>query len=263
MPKINVYCKDLGWLFEDLKRNIARHGAIASTKPLPGMDAYICIRDTEANLSPDPKRTVVQIHHIKPVDHVGYGMLSFVHPFPHRQYVKKYSGQQTSVDCIGSRSVPDVPFPRIPTLGYFCREYKGELKRSNLFAEAVKIARKKFSFNVLIIGQNLEHISGIGKYEVRPSIPADYARITAFCTTSVSPMIPLSAYEAMAAGRPLVTTPREMTWPAKNIFVGETPERLAEAMIQALKYPRRVVQKPFDRDAWCRKQIQHALELVS
>lgn len=77
--KINVYCQDRGWLFEDLKREIASYGAKPSSRPLRNFDAYICIRTKEAPLSPKPKKTVVQVHDMKGYDLSPYGLALLVH----------------------------------------------------------------------------------------------------------------------------------------------------------------------------------------
>ncbi len=66
-PIVNVVAENRGWLFEAWKRRIAslRRAAIevaASDRPLRHADAWIFIRAREAGASPDPSRTVVQLH---------------------------------------------------------------------------------------------------------------------------------------------------------------------------------------------------------
>lgn len=262
--KINVYCRNLGWLFEDLKKEIAGFGAVASEEPLQDADAWICIRDTEARLSPDKSRTVVTIHHTEKIDHQGYGLLSFVHPFPERNWRDNNLHDDSVVLPIGSRPIPKSPLPSEPTLGFFCREHGKGLKRSQMFADAVELARKKTAFKVLMIGQKLEHIAGIGKYEKRPAVPEDYARITALCSTSVSPMIPLSVYEAMAAGRPIITTPREFPFDHYNVFQADNVEGLAQCMVEVLKFaPMMHIQKPFCRIEWAKTTFEQARSLCA
>lgn len=264
--KVNVYARNLQWLFEDLKHHMARHGAIASDSPILDADAYVCIRDSEAHLSPKPDKTVVQVHHINPVDLRGFGMISFCHPYQERQY-REFDKKTPSFTLpIGARDIPVTPLPDKPTLGGFFREVnskgKKHLKGSLLFAEAVEIARRDFDFECLLIGENLEHIKHIGRYEKRAATPDDYARITALMTTSTSVNTPLSIYEGLAAGRPIVSTPREWTHDFTNIFTGESPKELAKAIIDALVAPKLIPQKPFDRDEWCKRQIEEARKLI-
>lgn len=261
--KVNVYCKNLGWLFEDLKREIASYGAIPSEAPLANADAWICIRDTEANLAPDKSRTVVTVHHIQPLKHRDYGMMSFVHPFPERQWRQKNPHGRAFMMPIGSRDIPVKPFPRIPTLGFFCREHGVGLKRSRLFADAVTIAKKEMDFNVLMIGEKLEHISYLGVYKRRAAVPGDYSAITAFCTTSISPMVPLSCYEALAAGRPVVSTTREFPFDVDNVFMADTAAGLASGFIELLSNPKLIPQAPFSRSDWCHRMVKEARNLCS
>lgn len=262
--KINVYCKNRGWLFEDLKREIAQFGAIPSDEPLKDADAWICIRDTEAYLSPDKKRTLVTVHHTEQIRHCGYGMLSFVHPHPAKQWREWNKDDKFFTLPIGSREIPHSPLPDKPVLGYFCREHGKGLKRSKMFAEAVESARTKVVFDVLMIGEKLEHIAHIGRYERRAAVPEDYGRISAFCTTSVSPMVPLSAYEALAAGRPVITTKRYFPHPMiKNIHVGDTVEELSDKIVSVIKNPKLQAQKVFKRSDWCKTMVLEAKKLCS
>lgn len=260
--KINVYCRNLGWLFEDLKREIASYGAAPSDSPLKYADAWICLRDKEAHLSPDKSKTLVTVHHIEPINHEGYGKIAFVHPFQQRQY---QGNNPSFVLPIGSRDVPQSPFPDKPVLGGFFREVNGggkrNLKGSVIFKQAVELARQQIDFDVLLIGANLRHIADIGKYECRGALPDDYTRITALMTTSTSQMVPLSAYEAMACGRAIITTPREFPFKADNVFMAETVDGLADGIVKALTAPKMNVQKPFSRSDWCLRMIKEAREL--
>lgn len=66
-PLINVVASDKGWLFESWKH---RYAALqrsdlriaATDRPVRNADAWIFIRAREAALTPDPSRTLVQIH---------------------------------------------------------------------------------------------------------------------------------------------------------------------------------------------------------
>lgn len=260
--KINVYCKNNGWLFEDLKQEIALYGAIASDKPIKDADAWICLRDNESNLSPDKSKTLVTVHHIDEINHEGYGIIAFVHPFQERQY----NGKNPSfVSPIGARDIPQSQFPDKPVLGGFFREVnnngKRNLKGSVIFKQAVELAKQKIDFDVLLIGANLRHIAHIGKYECRGALPDDYSRITALMTTSTSPMVPLSVFEAMSCGRPIITTIREFPFNYDNVFMEDTVEGLANGIVKALTTPKIIIQKPFSRSEWCRMMVEEASKL--
>ena len=256
MPKINVFCKDNGWLFDDLKREIASFGAIASKKPLKNADAWICVRESEAHLVPDKRRCLLQVHDVKGKTPSDFGQYSFVH-----NYQKRLLGYNGLVLPIGSREIPSSPLPKKPTIGFFCKEY-GNLKRSDMFADAVMIASYKYDFEVLIIGDNLSHIEKIGKYEIRGANPADYSRITALVTCSVSPIIPLSAYEALAAGRAVISTPREWPFDSDMIFTGKNENEIAD-LIGLVVSKNKIYNsfRPFSRQYWAKRQYQEALKL--
>src|SRR4030095_11948124 len=66
--RINVYAQNKAWLFEDLKhhfRNLSPAGEseiIISDSPLPGADAWVCLRTNEGDASPDLGRTAIFVH---------------------------------------------------------------------------------------------------------------------------------------------------------------------------------------------------------
>jgi glycosyltransferase involved in cell wall biosynthesis len=253
---INVYCKDKGWLFEDLKQLIASYGAVASEKPLKDADAWICIRSRELVLSPNTRKTVCQVHDLNTGD-LNCGHVSLVHP---EQYKKSYVNY--TVDPIGSRDVPLGDLPVIPTIGFFCREQMG-LKRSEMFKKAVNIARESVEFAVLMIGDNLEGISDIGVYEKRPAVVEDYKRIDALVTCSVSSMIPLSVYEAISCGRAIVTTPRNFIEDYDGIFTGKDEFEIAEHIVSVVRDRKKYDPfTPFSRNDWARKQVEYARGLI-
>ncbi len=66
-PTINVVAEDRGWLFDVWKRQLAAtaqegYSVVASAKPLRQADAWIFVRAREALGSPQPARSVVQLH---------------------------------------------------------------------------------------------------------------------------------------------------------------------------------------------------------
>jgi len=262
-PKINVFCKSYGWLFDDLKRRFADFGVLPSEEPIAEADAWICIRTRELQFSPKPERTVVQIHDMRRYRFGVAGCVSLVHPIQ-IDNLCKFRGR-IIVDPIGSRDVALGELPRVPVIGFFCRE-SGREKGSQLFSEAVSLAREKLNFDVLMIGWNLDHIEGLGRYERRAAGALDYQRITALVTCSVSPMIPLSAYEACAAGRMVITTPR--IWPEGSewamVRTAENVEGLASHICEAVRTPKRFSpEMPFSREKWIQNQIKEAMKLAN
>lgn len=193
----------------------------------------------------------------------GYGCISFVHPAARESWGKSFKFTY-DITPIGTRDVPVSELPEAPTIGFFCREVSGK-KRSKMFRQAVILAREKGAiFDVLMIGQRLGPIDDIGKLEDRGAIPVDYARIDALVTCSVSPMVPLSAYEAVAAGRTVITTPRE--WPKGKwpmVKTGETAEDIADLIIETIKERNlHAPYRPFTRKAWAKRQLYLACGLA-
>ena len=250
--KINVYCENRGWLFEDLKQLIASKGATPSEKPLSGYDKYICIRTKECKFSPSSENTLVQVHDMGEYDLRKYGLVSLVHP----SQADNVKGCM-EITPIGSRDIRKSGLPQKPTVGFFCREVKGHKKGSEIFAEVVQRARQEIDFDVLMVGQKLQHIKHLGKYEERAADVNDYSRITALFTASQTPMIPLSVYEAISVGRSIITTPRVWTADFQGIFEGKTVDELVSQTLQVVKqnklWQSDVV---FKRDAWAEQQIK-------
>lgn len=256
---INVYCEDRGWLFQDLAQELVRAGAVYSQQPLPEADAWICIRTREAKLSPDPKRTVVQVHDTDSHDLEGFGVISCVHP------VQIPDELPCFVQPIGAREVPaSNGLPNRPTIGWYAREIiqdGKELKRSSLFCAAVAEARKQVDFDVLFIGERLKHVRTVGQVESRAATPEDYGRIDALVVTSVSQMIPISAYEAIAAGVKVISTSRQWTFNA-DITEADTVDDIAAAIVEAVTNRKRMTPRmPFTRKQWAERQIQEARKL--
>lgn len=283
-PRINAYCTSRGWLFDDLKRQFAEHGALISNAPLPlsEADAWICIRTREVSKSPCAARTLVQIHDMTrwEVTTELAACLSLVHP-TQRENFTDFKGR-TVVRPIGSRPIPESVLPSIPTIGFFCRETirRGrEIKNTSVFAGAIERARQLTSqpFEVLMVGYGLGSIERLGRWERRAAAPSDYARISAFVTLNKSEMVALSAYEACAAGRAVITTPRgwphpdaptatETTQPVHwpMVYTAETVEGLAEHIVEHVDRPQLFEPiRPYGREDWIEHQIKEARRLCS
>lgn len=266
---INVYCEDKGWLFEDLKREIVEAGdgdVVASEYPIAEADAFICVRTRDAKHAINPERTLVQVHDLdcKPVR--GFGMVSFVHDDAMDRWKRKGFDGPCFVEPIGARNVPASPVPDRPTIGFFCREIDGK-KGSGLFAQAVCVARQRCDFDVLMIGANLDHIADLGAYEYRERGAGvdDYSRISALVVLSESTMVPLSAYEALAGGVRVISSPRN--WPGDTgaqVLKPDGLNRLVRQIVSVTQNPSRVTPiRPYRREAWARSQVEAARKLAT
>ncbi len=266
---INAYCQSRGWLFDDLKTGFEALGAIVSDAPIPEADAWICIRTREAAKAPDRARTVVQVHDLDdhaPATFNGFGRVSFVHERQADLWRQAGYTGSFSVTPIGARGVIRASaLPHRPTLGWFGREVNGA-KRSVLFGQAVELARRQTTFDVLLIGERLRHLANLGRLEERAAGVDDYARIDALCVTSSSPMVPLSMYEAAAAGKAVISTPRELPAAGERwtmVRFAETAPLLAALIVSAMRH-RRTYEPcaPFLREDWLAWQFQMACQLA-
>ena len=265
---INVYSRTPDWLFADLKAALETAGAVPSETPVEGAQCWICIRTSEAALSPDLSRTIVQVHDMG--DHDvgllnGAGAVLFTHPLQlYLSQQRGFSGRYRVLPIGARRAVQSaIALPPKPTVGYFTGETGSRSKRSEMFAEAVAIARQSLSFDVLMIGRWLERIAGTGTWHDRAAGPLDYQSVDVLVTCSPSPGIPLSVYEASAVGIPVVTTPRwfpKPDWP--NIFTGDSAEDLAQHIVAILQnrasyFVRRADNAvlPYAFDSWVSEQV--------
>lgn len=224
---VNAYAAPRGWLFADLLRHLSRAGAVASDAPLPDADAWICVRTDEWRLSPDVRRTVVQIHdmwdHDWPAD---VGALSRCHP---DQCPAEY------IAGLGSRAVPVRPMgalraftPREKlaerfTVGWVGRPHarSGELFRHPAplieALGAVDQATRR-DWRVILVGEGLEAsreaVENLGiscLYVPRSTYgiedyPRIYHEIDVLVVTSRVEAGPMPLFEAIASGVSVCST---------------------------------------------------------
>lgn len=268
---INVYARDLGWLFEDLKAAFAVNGAVASDTSDEDASCWICVRTSEAASSPSISKTIVQVHDMNAYDMAlmnQAGLVLFTHPL--QAYLWRQSGflGRSKVVPIGSRRgiVPAEELPPVPTVGYFTGEAGSNSKRTDMFAEAVALARETLSFDVLMIGRWLDAFAYVGTWQNRAAGIADYQHIDVLVTCSPSPGVPLSVFEAASIGIPIVTTPRWFpvtTWP--NVFVGGAVSEIADHIVRILQHREAAFRQrgtnayaPFTLDRWIESQLEYA-----
>lgn len=170
---------------------------------------------------------------------------------------------------IGARKEvkPSNMMPKTPTLGFFTRETKLLEKRTPFFKELVLEAREQYNFDILLIGHSLKNIADIGTYEKRPAEISDYERIDALFTSSISPAIPLSVYETLAAGKPIISTFRWFTFSSNLIFQHNDKKSLIDSIIYVLKnreyfHSNREINKtsPYILENWITENIKLCYE---
>lgn len=268
---INVYARDLGWLLEDFKAAFAAKGAVSSDTPHENASCWICVRTSDAVSSPNISKTIVQVHDMNDYDMAlmnQAGLVLFTHPFQAYLWRKRGFVGRSNVVPIGSRLgiVPAKELPAVPTVGYFSGEAGLNAKRTDMFVEAVALARETLPFDVLMIGRWLDAFAHVGTWQDRAAGIADYQLVDVLVTCSPSPGVPLSVFEAASIGIPVVTTPRWFpvtTWP--NIFVGEVVSEISVHIVRILQNREAAFRQrdanayaPFKLDRWIESQLEHA-----
>lgn len=250
---INVYCRDFGWLFEDLKRDIAAvaDDVVASDNPLPDADAWICIRTNEARTPvagwfPEQwaPRTVVQVHDFytrSPL--IRYGAVSLVHPDQRKTCP---TADKVHVQPIGARRLFTLRYsmPERFTVGWVGRDVTHEgrhIKRPQLFVDAVLEARRQgcevfakmhgpdlygFAKQIAAARSPIKEgfikaaygaagCSWVGDLGRAESLRDFYHSIDALVVTCEPEPGPLSVYEALACGVPVIVAAEdELSFPA-------------------------------------------------
>lgn len=272
---LNIFCKNKGWLFEDVKNSYAQEGVSASDEPKMDAKGWICVRSSEVLSAPRLDRTIVQVHDL--VDHDmsifrHVAGVSFTHPIQHWAWQRMGFVGKYMIRPIGSRRAIDVPdeMPARPTIGFFCGEGRDLKKGSNIFERAVLLARERIEFDCLLIGRGLDAFAYLGAYENRAADIHDYARIDALFCASVSPAVPLSVYEAQSAGKIVITTPRWMpggVWP--GIKFGENTKQLASSIVNVVRNREKYFDKrtalrraPYVFEDWVSKNVEFTLDSI-
>lgn len=269
---VNIYCRDKGWLFEDIKKAFVDAGCVGSEYPVSAKDSWICIRSSELRKSPDLKRTLVQVHNMEPHDidlfNASAGVV-FNHPMQRWLWQREGFSNTHVVKPIGARSSVRVSntLPERPTIGFFCGENRLLWKGSDVFQESVLEARKEVDFDCLMIGRGLQHLESLGPIEDRAATMTDYRRVDAIFCASISPGVPLSVYEAMSAGLCVITTPR---WfidpPPASVLFGSNVKELSEKISFVVKHRKNILKQRQDyvfRDYLFEDWIKENIRLIN
>jgi glycosyltransferase involved in cell wall biosynthesis len=215
------------------KLNIPGIRVVSSDTPLATSDAWVTIRTPEAKLSPDLSRTVACVHDLYEHD-------DMYAPHGHRAVVRKVRGlilchpsQRTILESAGvdlsateilerplgalaSFSPASVPPPKF-TIGWVGRNYWR--KRIELFIEAIQeLGLPKDQFRIMIMGKEIEEpveelqklgfeCKGYHKTEYPiETYPELYRQMDCLVVTGVTEAGPLTFFESLATGNPVVST---------------------------------------------------------
>lgn len=249
--RINACARGSDWLFEDLKRQFGQQeiegvDVVTSEVPEAGCDAWIMIRTSEVGASPDLTRTVVCLHDL--YEHDG-----MYRPGGHRAGVADAAGivlshpdQRRILGDAGisleGKLLLERPLgalraftvrtrePEQFTIGWVGRSHWR--KRPELLAEVLRQLPGPHSrLKVVLIGKDLDALQaqivelGIStEHYPRSSYPITtypglYQRLDCLLITSCTEAGPLTLFEALSTGVPVVSTP--VGW--APIFGGKHP----------------------------------------
>jgi glycosyltransferase involved in cell wall biosynthesis len=273
---VNVFARDFGWLFEDLKRHFRKLEVegltvVVSEEPLADVDAWVALRTAEADAAPVPGRTAVCIHDL--FDEPGlyapdggrrgvHGAGAFVLCHPLQRPLLEAAGVRLDQATLLERPIGALSWfspadhrgSRF-TIGWVGRKHWR--KRLDWFIEAVtSFGRGRTDFDVVLVGWDLEEAAGeLGRLgiEVRcyprehhpiEDYPGLYHQLDVLVITSTTEAGPLTLFEALACGLAVVSTP--VGWAPwfserapRSVRIAETPGEIAD----------RIGQVEADRDA--------------
>lgn len=282
-PTINVVAENRGWLFEVWKQRFACAAfpgiqVVASDKPQRRADAWIFIRAREAVRSPDPARTVVQLHDFFDAglyrrggerSVVGAcGAVSLTHPLQkeilaaagidlaRRRHIVQPVGWSEASD---PGAAPD-GIPTIAWIGRPARQARADVGGLDLFVEAARGLRA--GARVVLVGERLEAaaaalkragadcaVHGLARY---PQARA-CAWIGAFdcvAITAAGDAAPWPLFDALRAGVPVV-----------SVRAGWAGDLLADGSCGTLVDTVQAMRQAIDdilgaRDAWRRRRAE-------
>jgi glycosyltransferase involved in cell wall biosynthesis len=267
---INAYARKLGgdgWLFSDLLRHFGRAGAIVSHEPRADASAWIAIRTDEAALSPDPSRTVMQVHDMW--DHntpFSIGALVRTHPDQLKIYrtppgrdlktapIPGFCRPIGALECFTLRERLSPEF----TVGWVGRPRGGRSPRSPallLDALARLPATIQRQTRVLLVGEGLESAEArirelriACEYHHRRDTPIEsypplYHRMDCLVITSSEEAGPMCLFEAIASGVYVASTPvgwakrwfHHLEPPLAGTLCGREAATVAEQLVEVFE----------------------------
>lgn len=269
LPVVNFACMNRGWFFEDLKRHFVRAArsdvrVAVSDRPLAEADAWIFARTKEAADTPNPSRTIVQIHDMFDQNMYRAGgeracvgrCAAVVCTHPAQRTTLESSG----IDLTG-KSVVERPIGALEIfelrralserftaawVGRPARHFGREVKRPEWFVDAVASPHVKQNVHTVLLGERLDQVfRKLREKDVSCELitkgsatvndyPRHYARFDCLVITSESEAGPLPLFEALACGVPVISTPvgwaPRLIAPGQNGFIVESIDGIAEAL---------------------------------
>lgn len=239
LPTLNVVAENKGWLFEHWKQALASaappgYRVAATQKPLPQAEAWIFLRAREAARSPDPMRSVVQLHDMSGAeayrrggaraDVARCGGLVLAHP--DQQAILAASGidlskRQWIVRPVGwSEAAPAPPNQdAVPVLAWVGRPANQQgCDASGLADFIAAVQRAKSPMRIALVGERLDATAaslrraGIDCAVMGlPQCPLSrcgewIGRFDGVVVTSASDCGPWPLFDAVRAGVPVVAT---------------------------------------------------------
>lgn len=254
-PIINVVAENKGWLFESWKQALAAtahpgYRVAASQKPLPQADAWVFLRASEAVRSPDPMRSVVQVHDLcEPALYRPGGAreavarcagIALTHPDQAellRDAGITLSLRRWSVQPVGWRDPPADPVvdrdaDDVPLLAWVGRRASldgRDVSGLDDFIAAVRALRRPL--RVRLVGERLDAVAAglrregidcraLGLAHCPLARCAEWiARFDAVAITTRADSGPWPLFDAVRAGVPVVATP--VGWAPRLLSDGE------------------------------------------
>lgn len=255
LPVINVVAENKGWLFETWKQALVAtpqpgFRVAASQKPLPQADAWVFLRASEAARSPDPMRSVVQVHDLcEPALYRPGGAreavarcagIALTHPDQAellREAGITLSMRRWSMQPVGWRDAPthdafDAGIDDVPLLAWIGRRALldgRDVSGLDDFIAAVRTLRRPL--RVRLIGERLDAVAtglrregidcrALGLAQCPLAHSATWiARFDAVAITTRADSGPWPLFDAVRAGVPVVATP--VGWAPRVLGDGE------------------------------------------
>lgn len=237
MFKINIYAENHGWLFEDLKQHFKDLKCVngfevsVSDRPLDHADVWVALRTKEAVAAPEIRRTVVCVHDLLCDDGMyqrngsrrgvyDAGALVLCHPEQRRILIEAgipLERKQILERPIGALKcfTPRQQTPDLFTVGWVGRAHPR--KRWEWFVEAIQ--QSDHRPEVVLIGSGLgEAAQSLRESGVNcclydrsehpiSNYPRLYQGLDCLVITSSTEAGPITLFEALATGLPVVSTP--------------------------------------------------------
>lgn len=227
---INVYCRDRGWLFQDLQALFRKAGAVTSEEPLPYADAWICIRTDEWKKCPDPRRLVLQIHdmweHDWPTQKIG----ALVRSHPNQRELDASYTMTRPLGALRCMQPMSMPLVRADlTLGWVGRPANlngltvkspqplhwavSNIRKHKLLPDTADIRVMLVGTQLQMFADSLERVPGVQVDVFDRSVfgvetyPSLYAQMDIHVITSTIDAGPVTLFESLACGIKTLSTP--------------------------------------------------------